>query len=50
MPTSAFPAPGLPALSLGGVYNRTTHVAAYRLQQLPLSRWLGIASKEITLP
>lgn len=50
MPTSAFPAPGLPTLPLGGVYNRTTHVAAYRLQQLPLSRWVGIASKEITVP
>jgi len=50
MPTSAFPAPGLPALPFGGVYNRATHVAAYRLQQLQLRRWVGIASKEITFP
>jgi UDP:flavonoid glycosyltransferase YjiC (YdhE family) len=50
MPTSAFPAPGLPALPFGPGYNRLTHIAAYRLAQLPLFRWAGLASEEITFP
>lgn len=50
MPTSAFPAPGLPTLPLGPAYNRLTHIAAYSLQQQPLNRLLGLAPKQIRFP
>ena len=50
MPTSAFPAPGLPTLPLGPAYNRLTHVAAYGLQQQSLNRLLGLAPKQIRFP
>jgi len=50
VPTAAFPAPGLPGLPLGPAYNRLTHLAAYRLQELPPGRWMGLAPRRIRFP
>jgi UDP:flavonoid glycosyltransferase YjiC (YdhE family) len=50
MPTSVFPAPGLPTLPLGPRYNRLTHAAAYRLQDQAVVRWLGLASRWVRFP